>query len=139
MAFPIILQAIGLAHSIYSTERGFEFQERSFKFQQEAHRESMKQQKDFHDASMNQQEKSYKLSEVTTGIQVLSFLATFAAGAAKAAPIVKPIIAPYVAKGVAVVVASGPLGPVVAGVGGAIVIAVLINQYSSQNSSAIQQ
>ncbi len=45
-AYPIILQTIGLAHGIYSTERGFEFQERSFKFQQKAHEQSVKLQED---------------------------------------------------------------------------------------------
>ncbi len=139
IAFPIILQAVGLAHNIYSAERGFEFQERSFKFQQEAHKASMDQQREFHDASMNQQEKSYKLSEVTTGIQVLSFFTTLVVGVVKVAPIVKPIIAPYVAKGIAVVVASGPLVPVVAGVGGVITVAALINKYSHLNPSVAQK
>lgn len=47
-AYPIILQTIGLAHGIYSAERGlalhekgFDLQKESFEFQKKAHKESM--------------------------------------------------------------------------------------------------
>jgi AAA+ superfamily predicted ATPase len=45
-AYPTILQTIGLAHGIYSAERGFAFQKETFEFQKEAHKESMDLQRD---------------------------------------------------------------------------------------------
>jgi AAA+ superfamily predicted ATPase len=45
-AYPIVLQTIGLAHGIYSSERGLALQKDSFEFQKKAHRESMDLQED---------------------------------------------------------------------------------------------
>lgn len=68
-AFPIILQTVGLMHSIYSAERqqknseqGFVLQKESFEFQQESQKKQTAQQKKFHNQSMKQQKKAHEES-----------------------------------------------------------------------------
>jgi ATP-dependent Zn protease len=73
-AFPIILQTIGLLHSMYVAyrqqknsdealklqEASQKLQELSFKFTKKAHKEMLAQQKDFHISSMDQGKQQHK-------------------------------------------------------------------------------